>query len=148
VPRRAPRDLTMNVVSALSLAASIAGVWIAIWGLLSRPILGEWRWLHHSAIYLGISTAFVAVLDDIDLSGFVFALPLPGNGNIWIRAAALGLALYLHVRYASHPAASRAMLVACGIPIMLAAGGHWLQIRAQVRDELQADLFSQSVACQ
>jgi hypothetical protein len=130
----APRDLTMSVVSALSLAASIAGVWIALWGLLSRIILGEWRWLHHSAIYLGISAAFGVVIGAIDLGGFLFALPLPGNRHIWLGAAALGLALYLHIRYASHLAASRAALVACGIPIVLATGGHWLQMRAQVRD--------------
>jgi hypothetical protein len=124
----------MTVASALTVAGSIAGVWIALWALLSRIILGEWRWLHHSAIYLGISAALVAVLHIVELSGFVLALALPGNRDLWIGAAALGLALYLHIRFASHLAANRAALVACGIPIVLAASGHWLQMRSQVRD--------------
>jgi hypothetical protein len=130
----APRDLTVSIVSSLSVAAMIAAAWVALWALLSRVMRGEWRWLHHSAIYLGVSTAFVAVMDAVDLGSFMFALPLFGSRYIWFGAIALAIALYLHLTHASSLAAGRAALVACGIPALLALGGHWLQVRAQVRD--------------
>lgn len=130
----APRDLTISIVTSLSLAGVIAAVWVAFWGLLSRIMQGEWRWLRHAAIYLGISAAFVAVMGIIDLSGFMFALALPSNRYIWIGAVALAVALFLHLTHASNLAASRAAVVACGIPLLLASGSHWLQGRSLVRD--------------
>ena len=130
----APRDLTVSIVSSLSVAATIAAAWVALWALLSRIMQGEWRWLRHSAIYLGVSAAFIAVMGVVDLSGFMFALPLSGNRYIWIGAIALAIALYLHLTHASSLSAGRAALVACGIPALLALGGHWLQTRDQVRD--------------
>ena len=130
----APRDLTISIVTSLSLAASIAAVWVAFWGLLSRIMQGEWRWLRHAAIYLGISAAFGAVMGVVDLSGFMFALVLPGNRYIWVGAVALAVALFLHLTHASNLAASRAAVVACGIPLLLASATHWLQGRALVRD--------------
>jgi hypothetical protein len=130
----APRDLTISLVTSLSLAVSIAAVWVAFWALLSRIMQGEWRWLRHAAIYLCISAGLVAVMGVVDLGGFMLALPLPSNRHIWIGAVALAVALFLHLTHASNLAASRAAVVACGIPLLLAAGSHWLQGRSLVRD--------------
>src|SRR5262249_14829136 len=103
-------------------------------GLLSRIMQGEWRWLRHAAIFLGVSAAFEAVMGIVDLSEFVFAFSLPGNRYIWIGAVALAVALFLHLTHASGLAAGRAAVVACVIPVLLAAGVHWLHGRYQVRD--------------
>ena len=130
----APRDLTMSIVSSFSLAASIAAVWVAVWALLSRIMQGEWRWLRHAAIYLGVTTAFIATLGAVDLGGFLFAVPLSGNRYLWIGAVAVALALYLHLTHASNLAAGRAAFIACGVPLLLAASGQWLQMRSQIRD--------------
>jgi hypothetical protein len=130
----APRDLAVSIVTSLSVAVPVAAAWVAIWGLLSRVMQGEWRWLRHCAIFLGISAAFDAVMGVIDLAGFLLALPASTSRYIWIGAVGLACALFLHLRNASSLATSRAALVACGIPVLLAVGSHWLQARYQVRD--------------
>jgi hypothetical protein len=130
----APRDFAMSVVSLLAVVLAVAAGWVGLWGLLSRVMQGEWRWLRHSAVCLGVSAAFVAVGALLELGGFVLGLPPSSNSDIWLGAAALACALYLHLRHAATLAASRAALVACGIPALLAAGTHWFEARDRVRD--------------
>jgi pSer/pThr/pTyr-binding forkhead associated (FHA) protein len=130
----APRDLAVSIVTSLATAVLVVAVWVAFWGLLSRVMQGEWRWLRHAAIFLGVSATFVAVMGLVDVSGFLFGLPAWDNRQIWVGAVALGCALYLHLMHASHLAASRAALVAGIIPVLLAAGSQWLQDRYLVRD--------------
>ncbi len=130
----APRDFAVSVVSLVAVVLAVAAGWVALWGLLSRVMQGEWRWLRHSAICLGVSTALVAVRALAELGGFVFGLPPSGNSYIWLVAAALACALYLHLMHAATLPASRAALVACGIPVLLATGSHWFQERYQARD--------------
>jgi hypothetical protein len=130
----APRDFAMSVVSLLAVVLAVAAGWVGVWGLLSRVMQGEWRWLRHGAICLGVSAAFLAFRAVVDLGGFMLGLPPWGYSYIWLGAAALACALYLHLMHAATLPASRAALVACGIPVLLAAGTHWLQERYQVRD--------------
>jgi hypothetical protein len=130
----APRDFAVSFVSLAAVVLAAAAGWVGLWGLLSRVMQGEWRWLRHCAICLGVSAAFVAVMSIVDLGGFVLGLPPPGKGHLWPAAAALAGALFLHLMHASTLQASRAALVACGIPALLAAGTHWFQERYQVRD--------------
>jgi len=130
----APRDLAASIVTSSWAAVSIAAIWVAVWGLLSRVMQGEWRWLRHSAIFLGVSVTFVALMGLLDMAEFVFALPPANNRYMWIGAVALAFALYLHLTHASSLRAVRAALVAFGIPVLLAAGNHWLQERYQVRN--------------
>jgi hypothetical protein len=130
----APRDLALSIVTLLMAAVSIGAIWVAVWGLLSRIMQGEWRWLRHCAIFLGASTTFVALMGILELSAFAFALPLPNNRYTWIGAFALACGLYLHLTHASNLAAGRAALVACIISLALAAGNDWLQERYQTRN--------------
>lgn len=137
----APRNLTISLVSSLSLAGSFAAVWVAFWGLLSRVMVGEWRWLRHAAIYLGVTAIFFALMGAVDLGGFAFALALPGSRYIWIGAIALAAALFLHLTHASGLAAARAAVVACSIPVVLATGALWLQGHYQLRDVNYIDAY-------
>jgi pSer/pThr/pTyr-binding forkhead associated (FHA) protein len=130
----APRDLAISIATSLLVAVPIAAGWVAVWGLLSRVMQGEWRWLRHCAIFLGVCAAFVAVMGILDLGGFVLALPPSESRYTWIGAIALGCALFLHLLYASDLSARRAALVACGIPLLLAMGSQWMQERSQSRD--------------
>ena len=130
----APRDLALSIVTLLIAAISIGAIWVAVWGLLSRIMQGEWRWLRHCAIFLGVSTTFVAVMGVLELSAFAFAIPLPYNRYTWIGAFALAWGLSLHLIHASNLAAGRATLVACSISIVLAGGNDWLQERYQTRN--------------
>jgi FHA domain-containing protein len=130
----APRDLAAGIVTSLAGAASIAAMWVMFWGLLSRVMLGEWRWLRHTAIFLGVGTTFAAVIGIVDLSMFSFAHSSWNNRNLWIGAVALGCALYLQLTHASSLARRHAALVACVIPVVLAAGSQWLLERQHLRD--------------
>jgi hypothetical protein len=130
----APRDLTMSIVTSLWTAGFITAAWVAFWALLSRIMRGEWRWLRHAAIFLGVTATLDAVMGVAGLSEFVFAFSLADNRYLWLGAVALGAALFLHLTQASSLAPGRAALVACSIPVLLAAGAHWLYWRSQVRD--------------
>ena len=130
----APRDLALSIVSLLMVAISIGAIWVAVWGLLSRIMQGEWRWIRHCAIFLGVSTTFVTVMGVLELSAFAFALPLPNNRYTWIGAFALAWGLWLHLIHASNLAAGRAALVACIVSVVLAGGNDWLQERYQTRN--------------
>ena len=129
-----PRDLALGFVILLMAAVSIGTIWVAVWGLLSRIMQGEWRWIRHCAIFLGVSTTFVTVMGVLELSAFAFALPIPNNRYTWIGAFALACALYLHLIHASNLAAVRAAMVACFISVIIAAGNDWVQERYQTRN--------------
>jgi hypothetical protein len=130
----APRDLTSVVVTSMISAIAAAGVWVAFWSLLSRVILGEWRWLRHAAIFLGVAVVFFAINGLTDLSWFAFSLPHWANRAAWTGAIAFACALYLHLTNASNISANRAALIACIVPAISGGAGQWVQDRAQIRD--------------
>lgn len=130
----APRDLTSVVVTALISALAAAGVWIAFWALLSRVILGEWRWLRHTAIFLGVAVVFYAVNGLLDLSWFAFSLPHWANRATWAGAIGFACALFLHLINASNVTPKRAALLACIVPVLSGGASLWVQERSQMRD--------------
>jgi pSer/pThr/pTyr-binding forkhead associated (FHA) protein len=130
----APRDLTTVIVTALISGALAAGAWVAFWALLSRVMQGEWRWLRHAAIFLGIVAVFVALNGILEMGWFVFALPQWNTRTAWVGAVALGCALFLHLIYASNLTVRRAALMACIIPALSGGTGQWVQARHQMRD--------------
>jgi pSer/pThr/pTyr-binding forkhead associated (FHA) protein len=130
----APRDLATVIVTALISGALAAGAWVAFWALLSRVMQGEWRWLRHAAIFLGIAALFVSLNGILELGWFVFALPQWNTRTAWVGAVALGCALFLHLIYASNLTVRRAALVACIIPALSGGAGQWVQARYQMRD--------------
>src|SRR5262245_53444854 len=130
----APRDLAEGIVTSLGIAILLVCAWVAVWALLSRVMQGEWRWPRHAAICLGVAVILVAAVGLIDAAWFAFTLPPRNNRNVWIGAVALGCALYLHLVHASNLRASRAALVACAVPLLLALGSQWLQDRNRIRD--------------
>lgn len=130
----APRDLTSVVVTTMISAIAVASAWVAFWALLSRVILGEWRWLRHAAIILGVAVVFYAINGLLDLSWFAFSLPHWANRAAWAGAIAFACALYLHLTNASNVTAKRAALIACIVPAISGGAGQWVQDRAQMRD--------------
>ncbi len=130
----APLDLAAGIVGTLALSLALVAGWVAFWALLSRVMQGEWRWTRHAAIILCVAAILVAIAAMIDLGWFMFALPPWGNRNMWIAAVALGCALYLHLTHASELTAGRAALIASILPLLLAGGSQWLQVRNQARN--------------
>ncbi len=130
----APRDLASIIVTTFLSGALAAGVWVAFWALLSRVMQGEWRWLRHAAIFLGVAAVFVAINGVMDLGWFMFSLPQWSTRTAWVGAIAFGCALYLHLIHASSITARRAAMVACIVPALSGGAGQWLQERNQMRD--------------
>ncbi len=129
-----PRDLAAVLVTTLISAAAGAGMWVAFWALLSRMLCGEWRWLRHAAIFLGVAAIFYAINGVLDLGWFMFSLPQWSLRAAWVGAIALGCALYLHLIHASNIAPRRAAIVACIVPALSGGAGQWVQERQQMRD--------------
>ncbi len=129
-----PRDLVAVLVTTLISAVAGAGVWVAFWALLSRMLCGEWRWLRHAAIFLGVAAVFYAINGVLDLGWFMFSLPQWSLRAAWVGAIALGCALYLHLIHASNIAPRRAAIVACIVPALSGGAGQWVQERQQMRD--------------
>ncbi len=130
----APRDLATVIVTTLISGVLAAGAWVAFWALLSRVMQGEWRWLRHAAIFLGIAAVFVAIDGLLELGWFVFSLPHWGTRAAWVGAVAFGCALYLHLMHASNLSTRRAALIALIVPALSGGTGQWVQARYQMRD--------------
>lgn len=129
-----PRDLLSVLVTTLITAVSATGVWVAFWSLLSRMLRGEWRWLRHAAIFLGVAALFFAVNGVLELGWFVFSLTQWSTRAAWVGAIALGCALYLHLIHASNITPRRAAMVACIVPALSGGAGQWVQDRQHMRD--------------
>lgn len=130
----APRDFTGNTVALVAGAAVLVTAWVAVWGLLTRIMRGEWRILRHVAIVLGVSALFAAANDVIDIGWFMLSIPPWGSVAALIGSVAFGWLLYLHLSQASNLTRRRAAWAACIIPALLWAGGQWMTERSQTRD--------------
>ena len=130
----APRDLATTIATTLISGALAAGAWVAVWALLSRVMQGDWRWLRHAAIFLGVAAVYVAIDSVLELVWFVGALPQWSTRAAWMGAFALGVALYLHLIHSSSLSKRRAAIIACVVPLFTGGFGHWLQARYQTRD--------------
>jgi pSer/pThr/pTyr-binding forkhead associated (FHA) protein len=130
----APRDLATTAVTALVSSAVGATAWVALWALLSRVMQGDWRWLRHAAIFLGVAAAFVALEGLLELAWFTFSLPQWNLRVVLLGALAFGVVLYLHLRHASNLGSRSAAFVACVVPALSAGLSHWLLERSHARD--------------
>ena len=118
----APRDLTASVLSMVAASGALVAAWVGVWALLSRVMQGEWRWLSHIAICLGVAVVYRAADAVFDLGTFVLALPRWSLLGGLTAAIALGAALYLHLRHASTLAVRHAALLASLAPALLGGG--------------------------
>ena len=130
----APRDLAVEIVTALSATAAVVAVWVAVWALLSRIMQGEWRWLRHAAIFLGIAVVTLMIDQVLDLGWFSLSLAPWSLRTAWLGGLALGGLLYLHLIHASTLAMRTAALVACLVPALAGGAGLWLQERSRALD--------------
>ena len=130
----APQDLTGAVATALIAAFLGAGVWIAFWTVLSRLLLGDWRWERHAAIFFGVFTALTVLEFAADLSWFALSLPHFPLRETMIAMLAAGGALYWHISNAARVTARRALWTAVTVPLILGGVSYFLVARGQARD--------------
>lgn len=130
----APRDLVSDSVAGLLATGSVAGVWIGLWSLLSRILLGEWRWVRHAAILFGAATAFIVINEALDLAWFSLDLPQVGSRTIALATTLFTVAFYQHLQLATHLMRLRTAAIAVLLPVVLVGAGIWVQWRSQERN--------------
>jgi hypothetical protein len=130
----APRDLATTIVVAFIPALIGAGGWIALWALLARVMLGEWRWLWHAAILFSVVAVYVLTEGLLDVAWFAYALPHWESRDVLMAAVAFAVALYWHLTHASGISRRRAALIAALLPATVAFATIWTQVRVQERD--------------
>lgn len=130
----APRDLISSTLIAVPVIGLLVAIWVAVWALLSRVMVGEWRWLRHAAIILCIAAILWVVDSVIDVAAFALSVPTWGARSWLIGAAAMGSALFLHFIHASDMSARRAGQIAFLTPLLLLGGGWWIHQRSVARD--------------
>ncbi|MEZ5845006.1 MAG: FHA domain-containing protein [Hyphomicrobiaceae bacterium] len=131
----APRDLTTALATSLSLKATVVAGWVAGWALLSRILVGEWRWLRHIAIALGVTVAITCLDAITTIATFAWALPAWRNASIWSSVVALTVVLYMHLRTAAPLSHRRAIVLAAIAPLLAGLGATWFYERI-ARDDL------------
>ena len=137
--------IAINVMKVLPAAAA----WIALWSLVSRVIIGEWRWMTHAAILFGFSCAALVLDLALDVAWFSFALPQWMWRDSLILIAGAALALYWHLMLGSTMKRRAAALVAVLLPVLAIGGTTWGTLREQDRNvnfiDAQLDLYPPSL---
>ena len=130
----APWDPATVIAISVMKVLPVAGMWIAVWALLSRVIMGEWRWMTHAAILFGVFAGVLALDLVLDLAWFAFALPQWPWRDPLLLIAAAALALYWHLTQASTMKQRRAALVAVLLPAVAIGTTTWATARDQNRN--------------
>lgn len=128
----APREVSPIFVYASMAFLAAAGTWIALWGLITRVTLGEWRWVRHAAVIFCVAALFYFCEMVLEFAGFVVALPHWEAQDILLTGVMAALALYGHLTVAAHLGRRRAMATAALLPALAVATFLWLQSRNQV----------------
>lgn len=128
----ASRDLAAHVATLTLGTAGLTAVWVGFWALLSRIMLGEWRWLRHTTIAVGVSGLAICATNISEIA--LFAASLPTLSPRWLNAIGVVVLLFAHLRSASHLERARSAAIALVLPIILLAGGYWMQNRTEMRD--------------
>ncbi|MGI9520510.1 MAG: FHA domain-containing protein [Hyphomicrobiaceae bacterium] len=131
---QAPSDLVADFVSSTVIAIFAVAAWVAIWALLSRVMLGEWRWIEHAAIVLGVLAVYLFGKHLTQLLWFMYGLPAWRGGSVWFIAFFLALILFGHVRLASRASTRLAAAIAVAIPLFCASTMQWMVNRSARQD--------------
>lgn len=130
----APGDPAAVFASSMVKALPVAGVWIALWALLSRVMTGEWRGKTHAAILFGVFAAVLVLAWVLDLAWFSFALPQWPWRDSLLLISALALALYWHLTRVSTMKQRTAALIAMLLPVVAVGATTWTSMRDRDRN--------------
>ena len=129
-----PRDLIGSSVSAVAASLGVAILWITLWALLSRIMIGQWRWLNHIAIGLGVTALMMLATDVYTLGWFAFDLPGYKDFDFAASVVATMILVYLHLRFASNASAKKVAVLAMLIPGIGFGATYWLQERSSAKN--------------
>lgn len=131
----APTDPAIAFAGSVLRALIFVAAWAGGWALLSRIIVGQWRWVGHLAIALIVAVVYQGVSDAVDVGWFALSLPLLRSSLLWVPIAViLGVLFYLHIRLASTISVQRAALMVGATISVISAGTVWYVERSLARD--------------
>ena len=130
----APRDLASAFAGSMMSVVTGLSAWIALWALLSRLLLGEWRWVTHAAIVLGLAALLLGIDFAFDVAWFSLDLPPSGLREMGLLVLACALLLYGHLTRATSISTRRAALIAVLLPLLATGTLQWVQARNQMRN--------------
>lgn len=130
----APQDITGALAGAVIPGLAGAGLWIGFWALLTRLLLGEWRWIRHATILFAVYVGLALVDLALDTSWFALGLAPFAPRDIAAWATAAGIALFWHISTASHASRRRALATAILVPAAVGIGSSYLAIHNAGRD--------------
>ena len=130
----AQRDSATIITAALVSLFIGAGVWTALWALLTRVMRGEARWLTHAAIILGVVAILLAVEWVMTLGWFAFSLPQFPLRDQFLIIVAAAVALYWHITTALRIKRRTALVWALAVPLLIVGNTTWMDARKHARD--------------
>lgn len=130
----APTDLVMPLVIGIVTTVLMLGVWSAIWSLLTRVMQGEWRWLSHAAIFLGVMAGLYVLDGVLEIVWFSLDLPFSAGRELLLLVLAAMLAIYAHLAVAAAIRPASAVLAAVIVPLLVAVPSVWMIERSHDRD--------------
>jgi pSer/pThr/pTyr-binding forkhead associated (FHA) protein len=131
----APTDPAAVFASKAAATVMLVVAWTGIWALLTRIMLGQWRWMEHMGILLAVVAAVTVASDMVTVAWFSLSLPMVRTSLTFIPLAlVVSVLLYLHVRYASTISVWRAVLAVGATVAVILIAGIWYVERDSVRD--------------
>lgn len=128
-----PRDLSTALVSMLLGLLAVAGLWVALWALVSRVAFGESRWVRHAVILFIVYAGFSVVGLATHVVNGALGLHLWSSAGTVLVAVAASAALVVHLLNASPMRARTALAVGVTIPAVILVASLWFQARGHAR---------------
>jgi hypothetical protein len=135
----AARNWFDGAITILLFVALAAAAWISVWALLSRVMRGEWRWLHHLAIFAGVLAVSTALEDVLGVGKFALNLPSLPADILWLTTPVMICAITLHLLHASNLSLKRAAIAASTVIVLITATTFWSSQRASRFDVAKMD---------
>ena len=121
------------VTTSCSASSAIAGVWIALWALVSRVAFGESRWVRHAAIFFCVVGALEVFSQLVDVASGASGIYLPAYAPMLIFGVAAAIALSLHLANASPMRRRTAIAIGVLIPAITLGAAQWTLTNSQNR---------------
>ena len=126
----APVDPVASYASSILFTCAAFGAWASTWSLLTRILLGQWRWFEHAGVALAVSAAWYIADAGLDLVWFAFSWSARGSRfAIMFGAIIVAGLIYQHMRLASNVSRRHAAAAVGAAFTVIALAGLWYSER-------------------
>src|SRR5262245_18240013 len=107
---------------------AVAGLWIALWALVSRVAFGESRWVRHAVILFVVYVGLTVLGAATEVVNGALGLHLWSSAGTVLLAVAASAALFVHLLNASPMRARNAVAIGIMIPAVMLVASLWFQL--------------------